>query len=383
MERDWLASSSRTGPLRQASAAPGKGPSAMSPKHLLPLLPAARCVLTTLAVLAILGGKPLSAQAYVSVVSCPFFGVAETDIFHGVYLTHYPGNNLSKVTLGYSSDESGLFSISLTARRGSYAGPLIGSAQTATVNLTAHSETLVTFDFGGAPVTPGDTITFTQHGSQLTSTNGQFGSLFFDLGRTACTDVFTTQTTTPPLDLVVNDGAGIGVEEVEVAAAAPACVASDTVLCIDDQPGDQRFQVTASFQTSQAGGVSGSAQAIPLAQLGVVHGGLFWFFGADNPEMLFKVVNGCGINDRYWAFLSAATDVGFTLTVNDTVMARSQTYSNADLTAALPVQDTSALASCDPCATNADCRAPLICCFEVVRNTCVQPVPGGGCPHFP
>ncbi|HLX07372.1 MAG TPA: hypothetical protein VKY89_05880 [Thermoanaerobaculia bacterium] len=355
----------------------------MPSEHVLLRFLATRCILTTLAVLAILGGQPLSAQGYVSVVSCPFFGVAETDIFHGIYITQYQGTNLSKVTLGYSSDESGLFSISLTARRGSFAGPMIGSTQTATVNLTAHSETLVTFDFGGAPVTRGDTITFTQRGSQLTSTNGQFGSLFFDLGRTACTGVFATQTTTPPLDFVVNDGVGIGVEQVEVPTAAPACVASDTVLCIDDQPGDQRFQVTASFHTTQAGGVSGSAQAIPLAQLGVVHGGLFWFFGADTPEMLFKVVNGCLINDRYWAFLSAATDVGFTVTVNDTALTRSQTYTNADLTAALPVQDTSALASCDPCATNADCRAPLICCFEIFHNSCVPPATGGGCPLFP
>src|SRR4029078_11010832 len=48
------------------------------------------------------------------------------------------------------------------------------------------------------------------------------------------------------------------------ATAAGACVPSATVLCVDNAPGDRRFRVEISFQTVQAGGVSGFGQAIQL-----------------------------------------------------------------------------------------------------------------------
>ena len=101
-----------------------------------------------------------------------------------------------------------------------------------------------------------------------------------------------------------------------------------------------------TFATSQAGGVSGEARAIPLEGLGVSAGGLFWFFGQENPEMLVKVLDGCGVNGNYWVFYSAGTNVGFTVTVDDTATGRRRTYDNEDRTAAPPVQDTAAF-SCN------------------------------------
>ncbi len=120
------------------------------------------------------------------------------------------------------------------------------------------------------------------------------------------------------------------------------CAAGATTLCIDDQPGDQRWQVTETFHTTQGGGASGNGNAIPLASLGVSHGGLFWFFGADNPEMLLKVLNACSINQHFWVFYAATTNVGFTVDVKDTHTGRSKSYTNHDGTAAPPVQDTAA-----------------------------------------
>jgi streptogramin lyase len=120
------------------------------------------------------------------------------------------------------------------------------------------------------------------------------------------------------------------------------CTPGATTLCIDDQPGDQRWQVTASYHTAQAGGLAGNGNAIPLASLGVSHGGLFWFFGADNPEMLIKVLNACAVNQRFWIYASATTNVAFTLTVTDTRNGRVKTYSNPDGKIPVPVQDTSA-----------------------------------------
>jgi hypothetical protein len=360
-------------------------------------LPAAasRITLAVLAALAILGvqaslgGNVLLAQTWFGpplVASCPFAGRGFAGLEHGFYISGYPATDLSLVTLGYSTSTPGIFSISLTAHRNAYDGPMIGVTQTATVHVPAPStEILVTFDFGGAPVTPGDTIAFTQTGSELSSDNDSFGNLFYDAGRGSCnSSIFETEGTRPPLDDVAGAGVGVAIYAKNPPPGPTACVASDTVLCVDDSPGDARFKVSATFQTSQGGGRFGKAQAIPLAQLGVVHGGLLWFFGGDNPEVLLKIINGCAVNDHYWAFLSATTNVGFTVTVDDTLLANSATYTNADLTAAPPVQDTSALASCGACTRNDQCRSPLLCCrVPVGTNACLAPAPGGGCPLLP
>jgi hypothetical protein len=345
--------------------------------------------LASLSVMASPGGHALLAQTWFGpplVASCPFSGQANAGLEHGFYVTAYPGTNLSLVTLGYSTNTPGVFSISLTPRRNAFDGPMIGVTQTATVHVPAPpAETFVTFDFGGAPVTPGDTVAFIQTGSELSSDNDSFGNLFYDAGRGSCnTSIFETEGTSPPLDTVAGAGVGVAIYQRSSPVGPTACVASDTVLCVDDSPGDGRFKVSASFQTAQGGGRFGKGQAIPLSQLGVVHGGLLWFFAGDNPEMLFKIVDGCAVNGHYWAFLSAATNVGFTVTVDDTLRANSKTYTNADLTAAPPVQDTSALASCGPCTSNDQCRSPLLCC-QVPTGTkaCLAPAPGGGCPLLP
>ncbi|MGK2858456.1 MAG: hypothetical protein ACSLFQ_14745 [Thermoanaerobaculia bacterium] len=125
-----------------------------------------------------------------------------------------------------------------------------------------------------------------------------------------------------------------------------ACTPNATTLCLDNANGDRRFRATVSFQTSQGGGQSGQGTAIPTTSLGVNRGGLFWFFGADNPELLIKVLNGCGVNQRYWVFYSAGTNVGMTINVTDTTTGATKTYTNPDLTTAAPIQDTNAFATC-------------------------------------
>ena len=45
--------------------------------------------------------------------------------------------------------------------------------------------------------------------------------------------------------------------------------------------------------------------------------GLFWFFGADNWEIMVKAINGCGLNNRYWIFSAATTNVFFRMEVFD------------------------------------------------------------------
>jgi uncharacterized metal-binding protein len=75
----------------------------------------------------------------------------------------------------------------------------------------------------------------------------------------------------------------------------------------------------------------------------VDQGGLFWFFDAGTPEMLIKVIDGCSLTGKYWVFASAGTNVGLKVTVTDTLTGSSANYTNPDLTAAPPIQDTAAL----------------------------------------
>lgn len=132
-------------------------------------------------------------------------------------------------------------------------------------------------------------------------------------------------------------------------AASPiifGCSANDTTLCIDGVPGDRRFKIEVAYQTSQAGGSSGNGHAIPLSPVGVTHGGAFWFFSPDNPEMLVKVLDGCGFNGQKWFFASAGTNVGYTLRLTDMATGQQKSYTNADLHAADPILDTAAFAAC-------------------------------------
>ena len=44
---------------------------------------------------------------------------------------------------------------------------------------------------------------------------------------------------------------------------------------------------------------------------------LFHFFDRSNPELLVKVLDGCGVNGKYWVFGSAATDLDYSVLVTD------------------------------------------------------------------
>lgn len=133
-----------------------------------------------------------------------------------------------------------------------------------------------------------------------------------------------------------------------------ACVPDATVLCLDDQPGDRRFRIRMSWETSLNGGQAGQAFATPLAPLGLPSGGLLSFF-EQNPEVLIKVVRGCGLNGHYWIFGAPTTTLGFELIVEDIFAknlgaSRSQyqyTVVNSDGNTATAFADIEAFGTCD------------------------------------
>lgn len=121
-------------------------------------------------------------------------------------------------------------------------------------------------------------------------------------------------------------------------AAALPCIASATVLCVNNN----RFQIEADWRT--ADGNSGQGQAVPIPT--APDSGLFYFFSPSNLEMLIKVLNGCGLNSRYWVFFAATTNVELGVTVTDTQNGTVKSYFNPLNRAVPPVQDTNAFATC-------------------------------------
>jgi hypothetical protein len=119
----------------------------------------------------------------------------------------------------------------------------------------------------------------------------------------------------------------------DIGVVLDKCIEGPTTLCL----GQDRFRVDIEF----------TAPGDPPAQARVVQprsgdSGLFWFFTPGNWEALVKVLNACSFHTSFWVFLSANTDVAFTVTVYDTLTGRVRTYSNAQGNLAAPVADTAA-----------------------------------------
>jgi hypothetical protein len=115
-----------------------------------------------------------------------------------------------------------------------------------------------------------------------------------------------------------------------------ACNANATTLCLNHD----RFRVRATFKSST--GPQGNAKVEELTG----DTGYLWFFAESNVEVILKLLDGCGANDRYWFFAGGLTDVEVKITVEDSTTGAKRTYSNPQGKAFQPVQDTSAFSSC-------------------------------------
>jgi hypothetical protein len=100
----------------------------------------------------------------------------------------------------------------------------------------------------------------------------------------------------------------------------PTCTATTTSLCLNDG----RFRVSVTWRVpTQA--TSGVGTASPLTS----DTGYFWFFSANNIELVIKVVDGRAFNQHFWVFYGALSDVEYTITVTDTVTGAVKTYMNS------------------------------------------------------
>ena len=136
---------------------------------------------------------------------------------------------------------------------------------------------------------------------------------------------------------VATPSASVGARGSVRSVQASDCVAGANVLCL----GGGRFRVEVEWRDFQDNVGTGS-----VAPFLDDSSGLFWFFSPENWEMLVKVLNGCALNDSFWVFFGATTNVGFTLRVTDLESGEVAVYENDLGHAADTVADTAAL----PCA---------------------------------
>lgn len=85
------------------------------------------------------------------------------------------------------------------------------------------------------------------------------------------------------------------------------------------------------------------------APLASTDSAIFYFFQPANFELLVKVVNGCGLNNRFWVYYAATTNVDFYLYVDDVFDAAPGIYYHNPLGTqfATSVADSDAFATCN------------------------------------
>ncbi len=101
-------------------------------------------------------------------------------------------------------------------------------------------------------------------------------------------------------------------------AATGTCAPGPKRLCLQGN----RFAVTAAWTDFQ--GKTGTGTAVSLTP----DTGYFWFFDPANVEVVTKVLDGTGLNGKFWFFYGALSNVSYMLTVTDTRTGAVKVYKN-------------------------------------------------------
>lgn len=136
-----------------------------------------------------------------------------------------------------------------------------------------------------------------------------------------------------PIGTDSNFGSGL-VDAVAALGLADPCAGA---LCLNNR----RFAIRVTWRDFQ-----GNTGVGKLAPISSDSSGLFWFFTAQNWEVLVKVLDGCSLNNHFWVFAAATTNVEYALHITDTQTGATRTYTNPLGTSAPAITDTTAFATC-------------------------------------
>ncbi len=117
------------------------------------------------------------------------------------------------------------------------------------------------------------------------------------------------------------------------------CEPGAATLCLQDS----RFQVRTEYW-------SAGEEPVPatVVRAGTNESGMFRFFGPGNWEILIKVLDGCEVNGHVWVFGAATTDLGYRITVTDTVDGTAREYTNEPGNPAPAITDAKAFPAACP-----------------------------------
>jgi hypothetical protein len=119
--------------------------------------------------------------------------------------------------------------------------------------------------------------------------------------------------------------------------SGPCVRDGDTACLLSD-----RFEVELDWQTASNSG-DGQVMSFGGQRAENNESTFFWFFSATNFEMGLKILDACGLNSKFWVFISGLTDQGWTVRIRDTQTGATKTYSNPVGRLTPTTADTSAL----------------------------------------
>lgn len=175
-------------------------------------------------------------------------------------------------------------------------------------------------------------------------------------------------------DLVLSDVSG-GAELPEPRAVGviqdmtggPGCTDNDGALCLSGG----RFRVEVEWQSHNGERGTGALERLSDET------GIATFFSPENVELVFKLLDGRGLNDHHWVYYGALSDVEYWLTVTDTLHDRIVVYRNppgeicgrgdskafAEL-AGVTAMSNPAVSTPSAVDTDGDCRPGTLCLLD-------------------
>ncbi|HEX4966486.1 MAG TPA: VCBS repeat-containing protein, partial [Thermoanaerobaculia bacterium] len=85
-----------------------------------------------------------------------------------------------------------------------------------------------------------------------------------------------------------------------------------------------RFEVRVAWKNQHDGGSQGVGHPVPRSDTS----GTFWFFDGINVELILKMLDGRSINNDFWLFYGALSDVEYDIVVFDTQTGATRVYHN-------------------------------------------------------
>jgi ELWxxDGT repeat protein len=159
------------------------------------------------------------------------------------------------------------------------------------------------------------------HGRELWESDGTEGGtrLAADLAPESASSGAAQLTVLSDRLLFSADDGLTGNELWSLGSARPAaCEPSGTRLCL----AGGRFAIEVAWKDFQ--GRTGTGHAVPLT----ADTGTFWFFDPANVEVIAKVLDARSLNQAFWIFYGALSNVEYTLTVTDTATGLTRRYVN-------------------------------------------------------